>query len=203
MFEWVLHIIESGGYAGIFFLMVLENLFPPIPSELIIPLAGFSAAKGDLNIFGVLFATVLGGLAGCIPWYVLGRMYGIPRLKKLSKKFGRILTLSADDIDGAQSWFKKHGHIAVFFGRLVPTVRTLISVPAGIARMPFGPFLLYSLFGTTIWTMMLLFFGYVLESQYDTMSVYIDFVSNAIIVAFISIYLYRVITYTNTDTKEI
>ena len=201
MFEWILHIIESGGYAGIFFLMILENLFPPIPSELVIPLAGFAAAKGDLNIIGVLIATVSGGLVGSIPWYFLGRLYGIERLKKLTYRFGRALTLSANDVDAAQSWFKKHGHLAVFFGRLMPTVRTLISVPAGIARMPFGRFLVYSFFGTAIWTMMLLFFGYVLESQYETMSKYIDFVSNAIIFAFLAIYLYRVVTYKNIEAR--
>jgi membrane protein DedA with SNARE-associated domain len=202
MFEWILHIIESGGYAGIFLLMILENLFPPIPSELVIPLAGFAAAKGELNIIGVFIATCLGSLVGCIPWYILGRLYGTARLKRLSFKYGRALTLSADDVDGAQVWFKKHGHLAVFFGRLVPAVRTLISVPAGIARMPFGIFMLYSFLGIIIWTCTLLFFGYVLESQYATLSIYIDFVSNAIIFSFIAIYLYRVVTYTNIDTKK-
>lgn len=203
MFEWILHIIEVGGYAGIFFLMVLENIFPPIPSELIIPLAGFAAAKGNLNIFGVLFATISGGLVGGLPWYLLGRMYGIHRLKALTFRFGRIMGLSADDVDGAHNWFKKHGNLAVLFGRLAPTVRTLISVPAGMAKMPIVPYLVYSLIGTSMWTIMLLFFGYILESQYQTMAVYIDYVSNAIIIAFISIYLYRVITYKNVDTKEV
>lgn len=203
MFEWILHIIEVGGYAGIFFLMVLENLFPPIPSELIIPLAGFAAAKGDLNIFGVLIATVLGGLAGGLPWYILGRIYGLQRLKSLTFRFGRIMGLSADDVDGAHSWFKKHGHLAVLFGRLVPTVRTLISVPAGMAKMPLATYLLYSLIGTTMWTALLLFLGYILESQYQTMGVYIGHISNAIVIAFISIYIYRVITYKNVDSKDI
>lgn len=203
MFEWILYIIEAGGYLGIFFLMVLENLFPPIPSELVIPLAGFAAAKGELNIIGVLIATISGGLVGCIPWYFLGRLYGVPRLKKLSLKYGRVMTVSADDIDAAQAWFSKHGHLAVFFGRIMPTVRTLISVPAGIARMPFGRFVLYSFFGTTIWTTMLLFLGYVLESQYETMSVYIDFISNGIIFTFFGIYFYRVVTFKNVDTKEV
>lgn len=202
MFSWILHIIESSGYLGIFFLMILETLFPPIPSELVIPLAGFAAAKGDLNIIGVIIATVSGGVVGCIPWYVLGRAFGITRLKKLSKRFGRVLTLSADDIDSAQAWFQKHGHLAVFFGRLMPTVRSLISVPAGIAHMPFVRFLVYSFLGTFIWSSMLLFAGYVLESQYDALSKYIDFVSNAIIVSFVSIYIYRVITYKNRDSKE-
>jgi membrane protein DedA with SNARE-associated domain len=203
MFQLILSIIENTGYAGIFLLMVAENIFPPIPSEVIIPLAGFAAAKGDLNIIGVVIATTLGGLVGSLPWYFLGRFFGIVRLKKLSQKFGRALTMTADDIDGAQVWFSKHGHLAVFFGRLVPTVRSLISVPAGIARMPMGRFLLYSFFGTLIWNSFLLFFGYVLESQYETMSGYIDFISNFVIIAFISIYIYRVITFKNIDTKEV
>jgi membrane protein DedA with SNARE-associated domain len=113
------------------------------------------------------------------------------------------MTVSADDIDAAQTWFMKHGHLAVFFGRLMPTVRTLISVPAGIACMPFLPFVFYSFLGTAIWTIMLLFLGYVLESQYATLSVYIDIISNGIIFTFIAIYFYRVVTYVNKDTKEI
>jgi len=201
MFEWILGIIESGGYVGIFFLMILENIFPPIPSELVIPLAGFAAAKGDLNIFGVMIATTAGGVVGCIPWYLVGRLYGMRRLKKITEKYGRLLTLTVDDIDHAQAWLTKHGHLAVLFGRLVPTVRTLISVPAGIARIPFWPFIFYSFIGTAIWNMLLLFSGYVLESQYDALSVYIDFFSNAIIVAFISIYLYRVVTFKKRTSK--
>lgn len=194
--------MESGGYVGIFFLMILENVFPPIPSELVIPLAGFAAARGDLNIFGVILATTLGGAIGCIPWYFLGRLYGMRRLKILSKKYGRLLTLNASSIDKAQEWFQRHGHLAVFFGRLMPTVRSLISVPAGIARMPFLPFMFYSFLGTSIWTIILLFLGYILESQYEKIAVYVDFVSNGIIVAFVSIYAYRVITYKKDSSKE-
>jgi membrane protein DedA with SNARE-associated domain len=202
MFQWTLQIIEQGGYFGIFLLMILENIFPPIPSEIVIPLAGFAAARGDLNIIGVIIATTLGGLAGCIPWYVLGRMYGIRRLRKMSSKYGRILTISPDDVDDAQAWFLRHGHLAVFFGRLMPTVRTLISVPAGIARMPISSFLFYSLLGTSVWNALLLFSGYVLESQYDRISIYIDFFSNAIIISFISIYIYRVVTYEKRERRK-
>lgn len=202
MFQWILGIIENGGYAGIFLLMILETVFPPIPSEVVLPLAGFAAARGDLNIIGVILATTLGGLVGCIPWYLLGRLYGIRRLRKISEKYGRILTLGPDDIDDAQMWFKRHGHLAVFFGRLMPTVRSLISVPAGIAKMPFGAFLVYSFLGTAIWNMLLLFAGYVLESQYEKISGYVDFFSNAIIVSFISIYVYRVVTYQKNQKKK-
>jgi membrane protein DedA with SNARE-associated domain len=203
MFQIIVSIIENTGYLGIFLLMIAENIFPPIPSEVIIPLAGFAAAKGELNILGVVFATTLGSLVGTTFWYVIGRSFGTTRLKRLSFSFGRVLTLTADDVDRAQAWFLRHGYLAVFFGRLVPTVRSLISVPAGIAKMPLRQFLLFSFVGTLIWNSFLLFFGYVLESQYATMSSYIDFVSNFIIIAFISIYIYRVITFKNIDTKEV
>ncbi len=195
MFQWILHIVESGGYAGIFLLMMLENIFPPIPSEVVIPLAGFAAARGDLSVLGVIVATTLGGLVGCIPWYFLGRFFGIRRLEQLSERYGRLLTLSPEDVRSAQAWFHTHGHLAVFFGRLMPAVRTLISVPAGIAHMPFWRFLLYSLFGTLVWNSTLLFCGYVLETQYEKIAVYVDFFSTAIIVFFISVYIYRVVTY--------
>src|SRR5690606_647338 len=151
MFQWILQIMESGGYAGIFLLMILETVFPPIPSELVLPLSGFAAARGDFNIILIVIVTTLGGLVGCIPWYLLGRLYGIKRLKKISERYGRWITLTPEDIDEAQAWFNKHGHLAVFFGRLMPTVRSLISVPAGIARMPFWTFMFYSLLGTAAW----------------------------------------------------
>lgn len=201
MFQWVLQIVESGGYAGIFLLMVLETVFPPIPSELVLPLAGFAAARGDLNIILVIIVTTLGGLVGCIPWYLVGRLYGINRLKKISDRFGRWITLTPEDIDDAQAWFNRHGHLAVFFGRLMPTVRSLISVPAGIARMPFWTFMFYSLLGSATWNILLLFSGYVLESQYEKISKYVDFFSNAIIVGFVLLYLYRVLTHTKRKKK--
>ncbi len=201
MFQWVLQIVESGGYAGIFLLMVLETVFPPIPSELVLPLAGFAAARGDLNIILVIIVTTLGGLVGCIPWYLVGRLYGISRLKKISDRFGRWITLTPEDIDDAQAWFNRHGHLAVFFGRLMPTVRSLISVPAGIARMPFWTFMFYSFLGSATWNILLLFSGYVLESQYEKISKYVDLFSNAIIIGFVLLYLYRVLTHTKRKKK--
>lgn len=203
MFEWTLAIIESGGYVGIFVLMVLENIFPPIPSELVIPLAGFAAAKGDLNIVGVVLATTLGGIVGALPWYFLGRLYGLRRLKQLSLKYGRLLTLTPSNIDAAQLWFKKHGNLTVFFGRLMPTIRTLISVPAGIAHMPFIPFVVYSALGTFIWNCLLLFSGYVLESQYEKLAGPIDVLSNVIVALLFTIYIYRVVTYKKEITEKV
>lgn len=201
MFNWILHIIESGGYGGIFFLMVLENIFPPIPSEVILPLAGFAAARGDLHIVSVILVATCGAVAGCLPWYVLGRIFSTSRLKRLSARYGRLLTLSPDDIDGANRWFTRHGQKTVLFGRLIPTVRTLISIPAGIARMPLGSFLLYSFVGSAIWTTALVFVGYILQSHYDAVSRYVNVVSDGIVLLIIAVYLYRVITFRAEDTN--
>ena len=195
MFAWILHIIESGGYGGIFFLMVLENIFPPIPSELILPLAGFAAARGDLHIVAVVLVGTLGAVAGCLPWYALGRFLNAKRLKRLSARYGRVFTLSPGDIDAAEAWFARHGQKTVLFGRLVPTVRTLISVPAGSTRMPFGAFLLYSFVGSALWTALLAVLGYVLQSQYTMVTAYVDTASKVLAVLLVAIYLYRVITF--------
>lgn len=195
MFEWIVSVIEAGGYAGIFFLMVLENIFPPIPSELIIPLAGFSAAQNGLSLPGVIVVATLGAVVGSLPWYMLGRGFGLRRIKALSARYGRLLTVSPSEIDAAEVWFLRRGHFAVLFGRLVPTVRTLISVPAGVARMPFNTFLLYSTIGSAIWTSTLAIAGYLLESQYESVAGYVGVLSDAVVVGIVLIYIYRVVTF--------
>jgi membrane protein DedA with SNARE-associated domain len=195
MFAWILYIIESGGYGGIFFLMVLENVFPPIPSELILPLAGFAAAKGNLNIVVVVFVGTCGAVAGCLPWYVLGRFFDSGRLKRLSIRYGRVFPLSPSDIDVAEEWFARHGQKTVLFGRLIPTVRTLISIPAGITRMSLGTFLLYSFLGSALWTALLAILGYILQSQYTVVAQYVDSVAKGVVALALVVYLYRVITF--------
>ena len=200
MFDWVVGTIEGSGYAGIFFLMVLENIFPPIPSELIIPLVGFAAAEGDLNIVLAILAATLGAVVGAIPWYVLGRAFGLERVKKLSEKHGRLTTMSPSDVDLAQKWFDKHDGAAVFVGRLIPTVRTLISVPAGVARMKLPPFFIYTALGSAVWTTLLALLGYVLQSQYTLVEEYLNPVSNAVVIIIVGWYLYRVVTFKAVKT---
>lgn len=195
MFDWTLGIIETGGYAGIFFLMIVENIFPPIPSEVIIPLAGYAAAEGELNIAAVVLVASLGAVAGSLPWYFLGRAFGLPRLRRLSLRYGRLLTLTPADIDAAESWFARHGQKAVLFGRLVPTVRTLISVPAGLARMPLYLFLAYSFVGSALWTTLLAGLGYWLNSQHELVADYLNPVSNLIVAAIVIAYIYRVLRF--------
>lgn len=195
MFDWILGIIETGGYSGIFFLMFLENIFPPIPSELIVPLAGYLAAEGKLNIFLVILVSGFGTVLGVFPWYVLGRFFDVPKLKKLAKYFGRVLTLNNKDIDFADSWFHKYGFRAVFFGRVIPTIRTLISIPAGIIKMPVGVFLIYSFFGSLIWISALAYLGFVLNDHYEKVEVYLNPVSTFVVVGMVAIYIYRVVTF--------
>ncbi len=195
MFEWILHMIEWGGYLGLFALMVLENIFPPIPSEVILPLAGYSVATDGMSLPLVILVATLGTVVGTLPWYYAGRIFGTRRLKWLSERYGRLLTLSPDDIEAAESWFHSHGKKAVFFGRLIPTVRTLISVPAGIARMPLSSFLVYSFAGSFLWTTLLTYFGFMLGSQHERVADYLNPISDVVIVIIVAIYFYRVVTF--------
>jgi membrane protein DedA with SNARE-associated domain len=195
MFEWIVETVEAWGYLGVFLLMLAENLFPPIPSELIMPLAGFVAARGDLSFTGVMIAGLLGTMAGALPWYYAGKLFGAARVKALAARFGRVMTVEPRDVDYAVSWFDRHGVKAVLFGRLVPTVRTLISVPAGIVRMNFGTFMLYSTIGSAAWIGLLTGAGYVLNANYTRVAEYIDPVSKIVVALVVLVYLYRFFTW--------
>jgi membrane protein DedA with SNARE-associated domain len=181
VFEWITSTIRSFGYAGVAFLTLLENVFPPIPSELVIPLAGFVAAGGEVTLWGVIVAATAGSLAGAAVWYEVGRRVGEARVRRWVARGGRWLTLSAEDVDRAQQWFQRHGAAAVLIGRLVPGVRTFVSLPAGFARMPRGPFLLYSGVGTAVWTGALAWAGVVLQENFTTVGEYVDIVTNAVL----------------------
>lgn len=195
MFDWVTNAVEQTGYIGVVLLMFAENVFPPIPSEVIMPLAGFTAARGDRNIVLVVAAGAFGSLLGALLWYYIGQWVGAARLKRWAARHGRWMTIAPDEVDQACAWFRRHGGKAVFFGRLVPAVRTLISIPAGIAAMPLVPFLVYSALGSAIWTALLALAGYLLEDQYQKVSGYVAPASNVIIGVLVLWYLYRVATF--------
>lgn len=186
---WITNTISSMGYIGIGLLMFLENLFPPIPSELIMPLAGFTVSQGKMALAPVIFAGVLGTILGALPWYYVGKLVGEENLKRLADKYGKWISISSKDIEKANSWFDRHGEKAVLFCRLVPGVRTLISLPAGISGMSLLPFLLYSTIGTTLWVCILTFAGYTLGENYELIDKYLGPVSKivfaALVVAFI------------------
>lgn len=195
MFDWIAALIDRIGPLGVGLLMFLENVFPPIPSELIMPLAGFNAAQGRMSLWATLLAGTIGSLAGASLWYWIGRAIGAERMRRLASRHGRWLTLSVADVDRAQAWFDRHGALAVLLGRLLPTIRTLISVPAGLARMPFPRFLAWSAVGTLAWTTLLGVSGYLLEAGYARVEAWVNPVSTAIVVGIVAIYLWRVITW--------
>ena len=193
MFDWVTGLLGQTGYLGIAFLMLAENVFPPIPSELIMPLAGFTAARSELNIVGV--AGTAGSIAGALLWYYVGRWVGCERLERNAARHGRWLTIGPEEVDDAMRWFRRHGGKAVLIGRLIPAVRTLISVPAGIFDMRLPVFLAYTGVGTAAWTALLAGAGYLLEGQYRQVSEYLNPASNAIFGVIVLWYLYRVVTF--------
>lgn len=185
MLEWITSTMSSLGYLGIALLMFLENLFPPIPSELVMPVAGFTVAQGKMEFAPVVLAGVVGTVIGALPWYYAGTILGEKRLEKLADKYGRWLTISSKDIKKAKRWFDRHGSKAVFFCRLVPGVRTLISLPAGMSSMALLPFLLYSTLGTLLWVGILTYAGYVLGNNYYLVEEYMGPISKIILVALI------------------
>ncbi len=192
--EWIPNVMNQLGYWGIGLLMFLENLFPPIPSELIMPLAGFTVAKGQMDFILVIIAGVVGTIVGAFPWYYIGKFISEERLEHLADKYGKWISVTSKDIKKANNWFNEHGGKAVFFCRLVPGVRTLISLPAGINNMPLIPFTLYSTLGTTIWVTFLTFLGYKLGDNYELVDEYLGPVSKivlAIIVIFFILWIVR------------
>jgi membrane protein DedA with SNARE-associated domain len=167
MSEWVLAIMADFGYIGVIFAMFAENVFPPIPSELIMPAAGFAAARGDLNIWLVILAGTLGSVLGALPLYYLGTLFNKERLVIFTEKYGKYVFIKSEDVLSSNAWFDKHGKKAVFFGRMVPGIRSLISIPAGMNKMPLVSFLVLTALGSSIWTTMLTLSGFYLGKNYE------------------------------------
>jgi len=165
--EWVLAIMAKFGYLGIIFAMFAENVFPPIPSEVIMPAAGFAVARGDLNLLLVIVAGTLGSVLGALPLYYFGSLFNKQRLIDFTEKYGKYVFVKPDDVISADDWFNKHGKKAVFFGRMVPGIRSLISIPAGMNKMPLLPFIILTTAGAAIWTTLLTLAGYHFGQNYE------------------------------------
>jgi membrane protein DedA with SNARE-associated domain len=202
VFDLIVSLIDKAGYLGIALLMLLENVFPPIPSEVIMPLAGFSAAKGTLNFTWVVLAGTIGSLAGAYFWFLVGRWIGPKRLKRFAARHGRWLTMHPDEIDQARAYFSRHQALALFLGRLIPAIRSLISVPAGVNCVPIPTFLFWSSRGTALWTLLLAGAGYLLESQYEKVSEWLNPVSNVVLAGLALWYVYRVIRFKAPEASE-
>lgn len=191
MFDWIERTIERLGYWGVAGLTLLENIVPPIPSEVVVPMAGYVAAKGALSFWWVVAAGAAGALAGAAGWFYAARAIGDKRLRAWIDDHGHWVTLECEDIDKAQRWFDKHGSWAVLVGRLVPGVRTFISIPAGFSNMGPAPFLIYSAIGTLVWTLALAWAGTVLQANFDKVGDSINLVSNVLLAAFVVYLAYR------------
>jgi membrane protein DedA with SNARE-associated domain len=192
MVEWINNLMSSLGYVGIGLLMFLENLFPPIPSELIMPLAGFTVAQGKMNFALAVLAGTVGTMAGTYAWYYLGRLVNYQRLQTWTDRYGKWIRVTAKDIDRVNEWFNKYGVKAVFFGRMVPGIRTLISLPAGMNQMPFVSFTIYSTIGTFIWTLALTGAGFLLGDNYGSIEKYLAPISKLVLFGLLGLLGYAI-----------
>ena len=169
---WIEQIILALGYPGIALVMLIENLFPPIPSEVVMPFAGFLAQQGKLNLVAAIAAGTLGSVMGAVVLYYIGRWADEPVIRAFLRRWGRYITVTEDELDRIMKVFDKYGQPIIFFGRLIPIVRSLISVPAGMDRMPLGRFLLFTTLGSAIWSSVLAYAGVVLAEHWETILVY-------------------------------
>jgi len=201
----VADVIAELGEVGVGAATLIETLFPPIPSEVILPFAGYLAQQGRLNLVGVIVAATLGGLLGALLLYGFAALVGQERASAL---VAMIPLVDREDVDRASAWFSRHGRPAIFFGRLIPGVRSLISLPAGAQRMPMSQFVLYTTAGTLVWNTLLIGGGWLLGTQWDKVSGYAEWLDRALIAAVVGVVVwlavrrYRKIRAARTATTD-
>lgn len=203
MQQFILHIIEQFGYFGVFFLILIENVFPPIPSEVILLFSGFFSSYTSLSVFYMILASTLGSFLGAIILYYIGKIFNKERLKKIvNGRLGKILFLKENDIDKADEWFDNKGNKSVFFCRFVPIVRSLISIPAGMSEMPMGKFIIYTICGSMIWNTVLICLGYRLGSNWGYVLTILDKYQMLVIVILVIIFGYVIIKFYRKKRKS-
>ena len=195
MSDWVIRLIEQAGYIGVFLLMFLETVFPPVPSEVIMPIAGLSAARGSMTLWGVIAAGTAGAMVGNFFWYLLARVIGIERFRPFIEKHGRWLTLDWPDVEKAERLFGRFGGIVVGLGRMLPTVRSIVSIPAGLLHMRLKTFLIWSTIGTAGWSSALAIAGHELGRRFRTIEDVLGPLSLAVIALIVGAYLWRQLTW--------
>ena len=190
----VARVIDALGYPGIMLLIAAESIVPPIPSEAILPMAGFLAASDAFTLWGVILAATLGSVIGALALYLAGWYLGRTRILYLIDRYGSKVGVSLEDVRKAELWFQKRGKLSVLIGRLVPIVRSLVSIPAGFYHMPLGQFLIYTTIGSLLWNTLLVGAGYRLESHWDRVEPYVEIFQYIVIVVaalLIGRFLYR------------
>lgn len=180
MEQWITDIMSDYGYFGIFLLIMLENIFPPIPSEVILTVGGFMTTTTTMTIPGVILASTAGSVFGAIILYGIGLLLDVERLEKIVDKWGRVLRVKKADIHRADAWFDRFGVWTVFFGRLIPLVRSLISIPAGMSNMKFWLFLTFTTLGTVLWNTVLVFVGEAVGDNREAILEQLDVYSNIV-----------------------
>ena len=180
MEAWITDWMNQFGYLGVFLLILAENIFPPIPSEVILTLGGYMTTITSMTKLGIIIASTAGSVIGAAILYGIGLLLDVERLEKIIGKYGKFLRLTMKDIHKADAWFDKYGVWAVFFGRLIPLVRSLISIPAGMSNMKFGLFLLFTTLGTLIWNTVLVSVGAAVGDNWDEIVGYMDIYSNIV-----------------------
>lgn len=192
----IIEIINKFGYIGIIALIAIENIFPPIPSEVILTFGGFATTISDITVFGVILASTIGSVLGAIILYWIGRFLNENRLDRLTKsKLGGILGLKKADIKKSSSWFNTKGKYAVFFGRFIPIIRSLVSIPAGMAKMSIIPFLILTTIGSAIWNTILILLGRFAGESWGKIAGYVGGYSNIILGLFVTAFILGIAIY--------
>ncbi|GGA57836.1 DedA family protein [Sphingomonas psychrolutea] len=193
MTDIIIDLVTWGGYFGIFLLMVAENVFPPFPSEVIMGLGGIAVARGQMGIVPLVVAGTAGTVVGNYVWYAIGWRFGYQRLRPFVDRYGRWLTLDWEHVLQLERFFQRHGQWVVFVFRFMPAFRTMVSLPAGMARMPQGRFLLWTAAGAAIWNTGLAYAGYYLGSNFRELDAFIGPAAVALIVAIAIGYVWRLL----------
>ena len=195
MADWVIRLIDGTGYAGIFLLMMLETVFPPIPSEVIMPLAGGRAATGPMTLWGVIASGTAGAMVGNLFWYLVARWVGFKRVCPFIERHGRWLTMDWYDVEKVERLFGRFGPVVVAIGRLIPTIRSVVSIPAGLVRMRLRRFLFWSALGTGAWSGLLAAAGYLLGQSFARVDEVLGPLSSIIVTLIIVFYIWRQATW--------
>lgn len=200
--DWVIDVIDAIGYAGVALLVAIENLFPPIPSEVVLPAAGFAAGQGEANVIGMMVAATVGSLVGAWALYLIAAAIGPERIHRFVIRYGKWFGVKAQDLERAESWFDDHANVAVLICRCVPLIRSLVSVPAGFRRMAPVPFTIYTIIGSLVWNVILVGAGYALGDRWEQVGEYVDVLQYVVVAALAAFVVWWVWTRMLSPTRR-